>query len=170
MFKCQICNDENCWGHTNDEKSALESAEAERRKTVQLQILYDQMKITAEVEREKNAKLEAALNEKRTLPSSVWIHRFTDEGKRRTAVSWDGQISTAYREYVPAEELARLREALEKIIARSHSWVITRETGAIQKPIHDEYREIAKAALSDSDKCICGDINSRNCPIHQGKK
>ncbi len=40
-----------------------------------------------------------------------------------------------------------LEEALFKIIGRSHSWVITRETGEIEKPIHDSYRNIADAAL-----------------------
>lgn len=40
-----------------------------------------------------------------------------------------------------------LEAALNSIIAKSHSWVITHETGAIQAPIHDGYRKIATEAL-----------------------
>lgn len=50
---------------------------------------------------------------------------------------------------VEKAEYEKLKTALERIVARSHSWVITHETGPIEKPIHDSYREIAKAALKD---------------------
>ncbi len=40
-----------------------------------------------------------------------------------------------------------LVEALNSIIAKSHSWLITRETGMIEKPIHDSYRNLAKSIL-----------------------
>jgi len=40
-----------------------------------------------------------------------------------------------------------LEAALERIMARSHSWVITEATGYSEKPIHDGYREIAREAL-----------------------
>jgi predicted transcriptional regulator YdeE len=46
----------------------------------------------------------------------------------------------------------KLVEALEKIIAKSHSWVVTMDTGPIEKPIHDMYREIAKQALQEIKK------------------
>lgn len=49
-------------------------------------------------------------------------------------------------EVMHAENL-RLREALNSIVAKSHSWVIRRETGHIEKPIHDSYRLIATEAL-----------------------
>ena len=39
-------------------------------------------------------------------------------------------------------------EALEKVRATSHSWVITERTGPIEKPIHDKYRSIAIDVLS----------------------
>lgn len=45
-----------------------------------------------------------------------------------------------------------LVEKLNSIIAKSHSWVITRETGAIEKPIHEAYRALAQSALADYNK------------------
>jgi len=43
-----------------------------------------------------------------------------------------------------------LKEALEKIVAKSHSWIITFENGFIEKPIHDMYRDIANQAIVTS--------------------
>lgn len=44
-------------------------------------------------------------------------------------------------------ELKVLREALESIIAMSHSWIITEDTAYILKPVHDSYRKRAREAL-----------------------
>lgn len=46
-------------------------------------------------------------------------------------------------------ENAKLREALEGIIAESHSWVIQQDTAGIEMPIHKRYRARAKKALGD---------------------
>jgi hypothetical protein len=56
--------------------------------------------------------------------------------------------SSQVRERAKLEaDRAVLVEALNSIIAKSHSWLITRETGMIQKPIHDSYRLISHDAL-----------------------
>jgi len=64
-----------------------------------------------------------------------------DNPNLRTADEW----SDRYDEL--RAENQRLRAALESIIAKSHSWLITQKTGPIEKPIHDSYREIARKAL-----------------------
>lgn len=45
------------------------------------------------------------------------------------------------------EENERLNEALQKIVAKSYSWIITMDTGPTLKPVHDMYRDIAREAL-----------------------
>lgn len=61
-------------------------------------------------------------------------------------------------------ENARLREALEGIVAESHSWVIREETANIESPIHERYRGRAKKALSRqaADRCE-HDVHGTDC-------
>lgn len=44
---------------------------------------------------------------------------------------------------------AKLIDALNSIIARSHSWIITERTGAIEAPIHASYRKMATSAIAE---------------------
>lgn len=53
------------------------------------------------------------------------------------------------RLYVLEAKLRQAQEALNSVIAKSRSWVITQETGAIQMPIHDGYRALAEKALKE---------------------
>lgn len=54
------------------------------------------------------------------VPEVVWITTFKENGKRRTTLSWDGQITPYYRKFVDAKslekaeaEIKRLRKELE---------------------------------------------------------
>lgn len=61
---------------------------------------------------------------------------------------WRGKYYDKVAELVVAEDKLRLAiKGLESIVAKSHSWLITEETGYIEKPIHDSYRSLAKDIL-----------------------
>lgn len=47
------------------------------------------------------------------------------------------------------KENTRLRSALDSVVAKSYSWVITRESAELLGPVHSAYREIAKQALEE---------------------
>lgn len=80
-----------------------------------------------------NAKLDAAVKER-------------DEAK----IAGDAKArlgNDARAALVHALESVKMAEQMfESIVARSHSWVITRENGVIEGPIHDSYRQLAKDA------------------------
>ena len=59
--------------------------------------------------------------------------------------------------YAAAEEQAkaeieRLKEALNSVISKSHSWVICEETARIEMPIHESCRKLAQKALAGGGK------------------
>jgi hypothetical protein len=45
------------------------------------------------------------------------------------------------------EKLEIAEYALESMIAKTHSWIITRDTAEIESPIHESYRNKAEEAL-----------------------
>lgn len=92
------------WPKFNDEQYAELLDECDR-------IKEENEKLRAEVERLRLFEPYGAIQIERQSPSAVWICIAKVNGKREVGFSFDGAISPAYRQFVPAEELKREREA-----------------------------------------------------------
>ena len=74
--------------------------------------------------------------------------REIDNWKDRATIN--GKVGMGFQDRAERLEIenAKLREALNSIVAASHSWVIRQETAELEIPIHQRYRKIATEALA----------------------